>query len=769
VANRAISPVELSREEYAVKAGEVPDWRAFLVSDTSGTDTPSNSNLDVGRPPRRRNVNPGDLLSNRFHVRDFLGRGGMGEVFAAEDTVLKTMVAIKVMRPEFLADEMTRKHLIHEVKTARSVTHSNVCRIFDFEESTVEDGSRIFFLTMELLHGETLSERLSRKPKLTKQEAEIIALQICDAFSILHGLGIVHRDFKPGNVMLVRDGVGVRSVIMDFGVSLALHPDDAGSSSCITQRGAVLGTPAYMAPEQLQGAKVTTSSDVYALGIVFAQMLTGLDVDSLIDRSAFPPRLEPSARTLLRLKDPRWCAILDRCLDAHPSKRYASAVALRARIKNVHPPYWQRRAVKIAVLTTVLAAGGASTVWYYTLHADHGTASRYPHEVLAIPTTPYERLKAARERLARYDKGDNLDSAITLLSKVAEEDPNYAPAYADLAQAYLLRNATTPDVKWTGLADSSATRAVALNPDLSAAHVALGAVLQQRGSVSEAEKEFQKGLTLDPKSASAYVGLGECAAREGKALAAEKNFSHALRLNPNDWTIWGRYGVFEYSAGHYEKAAAAFQNADRLAANNSTIHRNLGAIYSKLGRLDDAASEFQRALEIRPSDALYTNLGTIRFYQGRYSDAIPAMQAAVRLSANNYLNWGNLADAYRLVPGNSERATEAYRIAARLASEQLQKSPTDADLHSSLAVYLAHSEGREAAARQLKEFDALRQQTPSSFFKAALASEASGNDRQALHYLKSAVKADYPWREIETNPDLASLRKNPEFQRLSLK
>ena len=322
--------------------------------------------------------------------------------------------------------------------------------------------------------------------------------------------------------------------------------------------------------------------------------------------------------------------IIDRCLAPEPRRRYASALELRDAVTRRGPRIPNRRLAVAVVLTTLLVAGGTAGWRYVARSHVPKVPTRWP-----VPLTPYEQVEAARLRLARYDKGDNLDVAIKLLSRTLDEHPSYAPAYADLAEAYLLRDATTPDARWTSLAESLATRAVALNPELSYAHAALGATLHRRGSELQAEKEFEKVLDLDPKSALACVGLAQCAASEGKSDLARKYFIQAVQLSPDDWTIRSRYGVFEYSAGQYESAAGAFEEARRLVPDNSDASPNLGAVYSKLGRYDDAASEFQHALEIRPSDALYTNLGTIRYYQGRYAEAIAPMEAAVRLNANN--------------------------------------------------------------------------------------------------------------------------------------
>jgi eukaryotic-like serine/threonine-protein kinase len=735
------------------ESDSIPNWRALLL--TGSFDTA----MDSGELPQESSIQQGELLGGRFRVREFLGRGGMGEVFAAEDTLLETVVAIKVVRPEYLPGEGARQRLMREVRTARLVTHPHVCRIFDMEETVAGNGVTISFLTMELLRGETLAERLLRRPRLTEEEASDIGLQLCSALSGLHDAGIVHRDFKPANVMLVNDPAGLKAMVMDFGLAIAASPDSA--PSLLTRQGSVLGTPAYMAPEQSHGRNGSVASDIYALGLVLGQLLTGFEIDSLLDRASFPARLDPSARALLRFRNSHWLRVVERCLVADPDGRWSSVSELRGALVRRRRRFAlaldKRRKITRACAAVVIVGAGIAA-WTYTARP-----SRAPHESV-VPKTPYDLLEAARARIARYDKGDNLNTAIQLLSQAVNDQPSFAPAYADLAQAYLLRNATTPDSHWTSLADSMARKAVSLNPELSIAHAALGATLRQHGADSEAEKEFRRAIALDPKNAKAYLGLAQCEAAAGRNDSANGYFSRAAELSPRDWAVWLRIGLFEYSTGEYQKAAGALEKAGQLAPDNSIVYRNLGAIYSKLERYDDAASAFQRALEIRPSDAVYTNLGTIRFYQGRYGEAIPPMEAAVRLSANNYLLWGNLADVYRIVPGNQKKALDAYRIAVRLAREQTQKVPDNPDLRSSLAVYLAHSGDVAGAEAELKLLAGSKRHTPGSLFKAALASEACMRENDALRYLELAVREGYPWREIRDNPDLASLRETAGYQ-----
>ena len=209
-------------------------------------------------PRRAHALQPDDLLAGRFTILRFLGRGGMGEVYEAADRELGGTVALKVLRPELLDQAHFLERFRREVQTARQVTHRNICRIFDVGFHSA-DGRELTFLTMEFLAGETLSQRLRTRGRMTTAEALPIVQQMADGLDALHERGIVHRDFKPGNVMIVPAGTpdSPRAVIADFGLARAVAAESGEDPETgPTQPGHIVGTPDYMAPEQLLGHNI---------------------------------------------------------------------------------------------------------------------------------------------------------------------------------------------------------------------------------------------------------------------------------------------------------------------------------------------------------------------------------------------------------------------------------------------------------------------------------------------------------------------------------
>src|SRR5216684_7462491 len=261
---------------------------------------------------------PGTLLGARYRVLRVLGQGGMGAVYQARDQELDRIIALKVIRPELAANPSILQRFKQELILSRHVTHKNVVRIFDLGEA---GGTK--FITMEFVEGEDLRGVLRRKGKLSAKEAVAIIQQICRALDAAHAEGVIHRDLKPQNVM--RDPQG-RVVVMDFGLARSLE------SEGMTQTGALVGTLEYMSPEQALGASLDQRSDLFAVGLIFYELLTGkapykadTAIASLMKRTHARaiPASDVDSSVPVSLS-----AIVSRCLERDPKDRYQSAADL---------------------------------------------------------------------------------------------------------------------------------------------------------------------------------------------------------------------------------------------------------------------------------------------------------------------------------------------------------------------------------------------------------------------------------------------------------
>ena len=398
----------------APAAAKTPEWRPG-----------SSSGIDHGR------FQPGAMVADRYRVVALLGRGGMGEVYRADDLTVGQAVALKFLPRHATGDPDRRARLMGELRAARDVSHPNVCRVFDVGEAHGEP-----FISMELVHGEDLASLLRRIGRLPLDKVLDVARRLCAGLAAAHARGVLHRDLKPSNIMLDERGT-VR--IMDFGLAAALAD--------LPPERVREGTPAYMAPEQLAGRAAGVASDIYALGLVLYETLTG--------RHAFPPapRLEllhqrehttpaPPSRLVEGIDDATERAVL-RCLERDPGLRPASAVALAAALPGGDPLSAALAAGETPSPEMVAASGGEGTLrarvalslsaLSLALVAAVLLVSPWSNDVgvAPLPRSPEALADRARDTLARlgYPAADGDDEAW----------------WFDRAYDYLLWQANHPD------------------------------------------------------------------------------------------------------------------------------------------------------------------------------------------------------------------------------------------------------------------------------------------------------------------------------------
>ncbi len=262
------------------------------------------------------------LIAERYRIISLLGRGGMGEVFRADDLSLGQAVALKFL-PEAMTDEYMLERFRNEVRIARRISHPNVCRVYDIGQTDNQ-----VFLSMEYVDGEDLSSLLRRIGRLPSDKAIEIARKICAGLAAAHDKGVLHRDLKPANIML--DGRG-EVLVMDFGLAGVAHEIEDVRS----------GTPAYMAPEQLSGKEVTARSDIYALGLVLYELFTGKAAFQGKTRDEIVRIRRDSAihrpSTIVRDLDPAVERAILRCLEEDPGNRPASALMVSAALPGGDP------------------------------------------------------------------------------------------------------------------------------------------------------------------------------------------------------------------------------------------------------------------------------------------------------------------------------------------------------------------------------------------------------------------------------------------------
>jgi serine/threonine protein kinase len=333
----------------------------------------------------------------------------MGEVYEAEDLELRGSVALKTLLPEIAGDARSISRFKQEIQLSRKVGHPNVCRVFDLSLHPVDSSSPapIYFLTMEFLPGETLEARLRREGPMSPSEALSVLEGVANALDAAHKAAIVHRDFKPSNVMMVPESGGLRPVVTDFGLARSNAPIDtqAHTRSLVTVQGQVMGTPGYIAPELLAGRSATVSSDVYALGVTAYRMVAGVVPNGL--------------DVVLPGVDGRWTQAIRRALSPDPARRFGSAgefvQAIRGPVSTLRP-----KAFAFAAAILVLLAGWFGWMWSQEWSAQPSA------EAMKLYRTGTDNVHAA----AYFAATKALEQAVRLA-------PHYSLAHARLADAWM--------------------------------------------------------------------------------------------------------------------------------------------------------------------------------------------------------------------------------------------------------------------------------------------------------------------------------------------
>ena len=320
---------------------EAPTYRADSPPPPAATPGSTPIDAPVGRLISSGSIpvggfTPGMVLADRYRIIGLLGRGGMGEVYRADDLKLGQPVALKFL-PKALADDPVRRERFYaEVRIARQVSHPNICRVYDIGElagpalSERGESKGRAFLTMEYVDGEDLASLLKRIGRLPGDKAIDVARQLCAGLAAAHDKGVLHRDLKPANVMI--DGRG-RVRITDFGLAMAAGEDVAA--------GEVSGTPAYMAPEQFAGKGASVRSDIYALGLVLYELYTGrraFEAATLAELRAHKETATPTAPSeITREIDPIVDRVIRRCLEKDPRHQPASVAQVAAALPGGDP------------------------------------------------------------------------------------------------------------------------------------------------------------------------------------------------------------------------------------------------------------------------------------------------------------------------------------------------------------------------------------------------------------------------------------------------
>ncbi len=591
----------------------------------------------------------------------------MGMVFEAIDQSLDRRVAIKCARA---GHQMS---LPPEARTAREVSHFNVCKVHDLHTATTESGV-VAFLSMEFVEGETLSRRIKRGP-LKPDEAMGIARHLCAGLAQAHRQGVIHGDLKPANVILAKTADGkTRAVITDFGLAKFAAPD---GSSIASRAG---GTRDYMAPELLLGGRVSAASDLYALGVLFHEMLTGHTPEWM--PAVEPPMptapsqpAAPDATTVTlapQIADagwqrrveqlPRpWTQVIGKCLEPKPQRRFAS-VELVAGALEPRRKAWKR----VGVAAIVMAAGLGGWWWNQPSPGPPMRLAVLPFHIQgnssvdlpAVASDIADRLSGARRNFtvitpleARQSQVDTPEKARSVLGathalqtqltgeggQIAADaqliDLDSGKTVSVLKSSYENTAALAKALIGTVTAGLNLKSRAAQEPVAAAAYPdyikGFNTLQQDPRKADEAIPFLERAIALDSRSALPYAVLAKAQiqkfrngdGRHWLDRAAETS-AKATGINPDSVQVLLVTGQVDQLSGRYEQALDVFNRAAILDPGNSAVWRPLAEAYQATGRDEEAVQTYRKAIDAEPGGYLpYLDLGNYYFARNQYRQA----------------------------------------------------------------------------------------------------------------------------------------------------
>ncbi|MCU0250256.1 MAG: protein kinase [Vicinamibacterales bacterium] len=722
-----------------------------------------------------------------YEISALLGVGGMGEVYRARDTRLGRTVALKVLPSEATADPERRQSFEEEARTVAALNHPNICVLYDIGES-VPSGleglapsaqslapSPVHYLVMEHLDGKSLAERLVQGP-LPLEQALDVAIQMSDALDKAHDNGVVHRDLSPANVMLTKSG----AKLLDFGLATLVAPEPGHDPGRIRThldplRHRLIGTPYYMSPEQAKGQPADCRSDIFGMGVLLYEMVTGkrpFDGTNLVTilasilRDTQVPVTRVDASLPLQLGP-----IVDKCLEKEPARRWQTAAQLQHRLESLRADLQSavranRRSIAVLPFADMseardqayLCEGIAEEILIALGRvkglrvASRAAAFRYrradadPMEIgatLQVSTLLDGTVRRSGDRIRITVTLVAVDDGFSLWSERYDRDVRDIFALQDeIARAVV--NAL--EITLSSAEREAAHRLSTPNLD------AYDAYLRGRSyffkfdkrSVGYARELFEQAIAVDPAYGRAYAGISDCSAY----------LYMNVGRNPAD----------------LERAVQAAEAALKLAPDMAEAQSSLGTALSLLGRHAEAEAAFQQAIALNPNlfEAHYF-YARDSFAEGKLDQAIREYEEASRVRPEDYQSPLLVAQSYEDL-GHPDLARMSRLRGVAIAESHLKLTPDDARalyMGANGLVALGEVEkGLEWATRAV----GMGPDDPMLLYNVACIFSMANRVDEALGYVEAAVAAGMRLRGwLEHDSNLDNIRNTPRFQAVMAK
>jgi serine/threonine protein kinase len=628
------TPLPVSSSLETLNEAGVPEaWSAAVTPQSAGIVAQGDD------------LEKGTVFGGRYEILQLIGRGGMGAVYKARDTELDRTVALKLIRPELAKDPQILKRFKQELILARQVTHKNVIRIFDLGQS---DG--IKFITMDFVEGQDLRRLLLEKGKFPPEQAARIMLQICRALEAAHSERVIHRDLKPQNIMLDSGG---RVYVMDFGIARSAYLPG------MTQTGALIGTPEYMSPEQGRGEKLTERSDLFSLGIIFYELLTGKSPyysdtplatlwKRMTEKATPPAVVDATVPQALS-------SIVVKALEIEPKNRFASAQEMAQQLEIWLGPsvgsstiivptprtaaYWKWASATLAMLLLLAAVA-------LRFNRPKPKATFHPVSVLVADFTNHT--------------GDPIfDDTLEPMFNVALEGASFINAYNRGRARTLAKKLPNP----TDKLDEQSARLVALSEGISAV---ITGEISLRGNAYTVS-----AMALDAATGNILARAEATAANQNDVVSTVPKLTAPIRKALGDTTP---------EAAQLENARGAF-----TATSLEVVHQYGIAMEQQFaGKTEEALKSFAKTAELDPNFArAYSGVTAAAIKLDRHGDAEKyiklAMEHVDRMTDRERYRVRGL---YYGTSGNWQKCAEEY-------TQLVKAYPGDNIGHNNLAICLS--------------------------------------------------------------------------------
>jgi tetratricopeptide (TPR) repeat protein len=638
-----------------------------------------------------------------YEILSKLGAGGMGEVYRARDTELHREIAIKVLPDRLARDPDRLARLKREARALAALNHPNIATLYGFE--SVGDTE---FLAMELVPGDTLAD-LVRRGRLPLGQALAVAGQVADALGAAHEKGITHRDIKPANIKVTPEG---RVKVLDFGLAKSTGiAEVAGTASLTVARtydGQLLGTPAYMSPEQVRAKPPDHRADIWAFGCLLFELLSGerpFGGDTVSDALAKILEREPDWKALPSTTPVAIVHLIQRCLAKDPAKRLPTIAAARQTIADAQKPGWRpsRRDIAVAaVLAAVLIAvlGGS---WLIGRRPAARSAANAPAGAAPEPGPTVSKGEPGRSTPATGDPvahrlylegryywnrrtDEDLRKSADSFQQAISRDPNYALAWSGLADAYLMLGG------WS--------------------------VVSPRDAYPRAKAAAERAIALDESLAEPHATLGYFKTiYEWDWPGADREFRRAIELQPAYATAHHWYAYYYVSVGDFPRAIAEIERAREADPLSQVINDEVSYVYMNVRDYPRALEEIRRTIELgQPSPKSRIKLAEAYSVMGRTADALAVLRTVPVDPVGNfndaasaavvYARCGERATAVALIRDLEAQARKRYIMPALLARPHAAVGNKDRTFE--LLAQAADERSLVASWLRLPEFDSLR-------------------------------------------------------------